>query len=131
MWPVWKKVAAAVMVLAAAFVAVLAVLTVDGRAYERWSSGQWLKSLHKSWVMAGCPTPADPASYGYRNTGTTYVYTAAHVVHGSNYYGLFAFKAPHTQPAHFAVATNGAVLVLDDPKGVRLLKFKAGRGAAW
>ena len=113
------------------FAVLLTILEIDGRRYDRWRSANWLQNLHRGWVREGAPLPADPDNYGQRNDGTTYVYTASHEISGSNYYGLFAFKGEHISPNHFVVATNGAILVLDDPAGVRLLHFTKKGGGAW
>ena len=126
-WSKWKT----VLVVAVGFALWFTVLGIDGTRYDRWRSAHWLQDLHRGWLKDGAPLPADPNNYGHTSVGTTYVYTAAHMISGTNYYGLFAFKGVHIQPNHFAVATNGAILVLDDPAGVRLLHFSKRGAGAW
>jgi len=118
-------------VVALGFAVFLTVLPIDGTRYDRWRSANWLQNLHRAWLRDGGRLPADPNNYGHRGAGTTYVYTAVHTISGTNYYGLFAFTGEHIPPNHFAVATNGAILVLDDPNGVRLVHFSKRGAGAW
>jgi hypothetical protein len=129
----WKKLAVGGLVVAVAFVVLARILGIEETRYHRWSNANWLQNLHRGWLRAGAPLPADPNNYGSINIGTTYVYTASHVIGGSNYYGLFAYEGEEhfPPPNHFAVATNGAILVLDDPAGVRLLHFSKRGAGAW
>jgi len=129
--PTWKKVLVCVVVVAIAFAVLLTILGIDGAMYDRWRSANWLQNLHRAWLQDGAPLPADPNKYGHRSSGTTYVYTASHLISGTNYFCLFAFKGEHVPPNHFAVTTNGLVLVLDDPARVRLLHFSKRGAGAW
>jgi hypothetical protein len=126
-----KKVAAAVLLVAGLSVALLVVLSVDGRLYERWKCMMVLRNDYSAWVRDGSPYPIpDPTKYGQPNWGTTYVDSVSYMIDGIHYRGLYAIR-DYTRPDHLAVTTNGVFLVLRDDGSARLLWIHKTRGAAW
>jgi hypothetical protein len=117
--------------LAVLFLALLTILTIDGRAYERWKSANVLRTQHHAWIKEGAPwPPPNPTNYVRASWGTSYLYNASHIVDGERCQGLYAFRA-HDWPHHYAITTNGVVLVLGEKNGIRLLRFTKEKAAAW
>ena len=91
-----KKVAIVLAIIAVIFVALLTILTIDGRAYERWKCASVLRDMHRSWVRKGSPMPPpNPINYIRVSRGTSYVHTVTHTIEGQPYGGLFAFRASY------------------------------------
>jgi hypothetical protein len=126
-----KRLTIAFGAIVLSFVGFVALLHIDGQAYDRWRSASFLQNQHRSWSKDGAPwPPPNPTNYGWTSSGTSFVYTASHVIDGKIYYSLFAFRA-YDSRHHYAITTNGVVLDLGDKKGVRLLQFTKGKAAAW
>jgi hypothetical protein len=127
----WKKFVIVLAVVAVLLLALLTILSIDGRAYERWKSAQVLRTLHLGWIKDGTPfPPPNPTNYGWASWGTSYVYNVSHNINGTNYQGLFAFDDYH-RPHHYAIATNGVIIVREEKDGLRLLRMSKDKAAAW
>lgn len=127
----WKKFTIGLAVLVVLFVGMVVVLEIDGSAYERFKCASVLRNQHREWVKAGSPLPPpNPTNYVWAGWGTSYIYSASLTVEGQTYQGLYAFRA-YDWPHYYAITTNGVVLDLGDKKGVRLLRFRKGKAAAW
>jgi hypothetical protein len=129
--PFWKKFAACALIVVVLFIALLAVLGIDGRLYERWRSAMVLRGAYKVWIRDGSPQPVPaPIKYGYASWGTSRVDSVSFVIDGHTYQGLYEFR-DYTRPDHLAVTTNGVFLVLRDDGSARLLWIHKTRAAAW
>jgi hypothetical protein len=126
----WKLLLIIVAAVVLGFAALVILLEIDGRAHERRKTAAHLRTLYRAWLVDDAPLPVEPLKYGKANWGTGYVYSATHVIGGTNHYGLFAFRY-YDRPIHYAITTNGVVLDLGHKKGVCLVRFGSARGAGW
>ncbi|HMO64745.1 MAG TPA: hypothetical protein PKC18_16880 [Lacipirellulaceae bacterium] len=130
-WSKAKKIAAAIAVLVLVVVAFLAVLIVDGEAYDRWRHANHLRMLQQAWVRDGSPEPPQVERYvGPSASSTSFVYTASHVINGRTYQGLFA-HCSIPRFGTFVITRSGEVIVVEDSGEARLLRIHKTRGAAW
>lgn len=130
-WTKRRKVMAAVIVLALAFLAFCAGIIIDGELYDQWRPAHHLQMVSAAWVRDGCPEPPQVERYvGASSSSTTFVYTASHVINGRSYQGLCGCRfSPRL--GTYAITRNGEVFVVDESGRARVLRVHKTRAAAW
>jgi len=130
-WSTWKKIVAILAGPLLAFLAFVAVLAIDGYAYDNWRSAQELRITYQAWLRNSSPEPPQVQKYlGTSRGSTTYVYTTSHVIDGRTYQGLFAYRSYH-RPGTFVITRGGEVFVISDSGRLGLLRIHGTSAAAW
>ena len=130
-WTKRKKIVATVSTPVVAFVIFFAVIVIDGEGYDRWRHVRHLRYMREAWVRDGSPEPPEVVRYGGSSVSRpTFAYTAAHVIDGRTYRGLFAHRS-YPRFGTFVITRTGEVIVVDDGGRARLVRIHKTRAAAW